>query len=439
MTRPILIALLALGTAAPAMSQPSVEKMFSDAESWTVVVRTTVDLPFIEDSQGSSIGSGFVVDAKRGWILTNAHVTSRSRSHLSVSFRGGKPRPVKAVYVDPYLDLAVLALENGPERQPLKQAPIDCMGVPPTGHAVGAFGHPWRYYFTGTRGITSAMTTRLGPDMLQTDAPINEGNSGGALISLETGKVIGVNTAVASDKNKRADGIGFAVPMVQACQVLDLLRSGEDPSPPDFLVDFAVGLEGDHTLTVAHSRLPAGSIELKPGDALLAVGGKRIATQGQLVSQMRGRLDGLAVTVERDGELMELTGTWPAAPPVLERAGLMVSGALIAESPSTFSAYLNLPATVMVHHVEAGSEAGAAELEPYDIIARVNGKPVEGLAGFAREAERARATGEPLIIVLMTMTRRGTTLFDFYERELSVDSLRAVGPLKLTGEALAAR
>ena len=81
---------------------------------------------------------------------------------------------------------------------------LDCGTMPPVAHSVGAFGHPWGFRFTGTRGITSAVTTRLGPNMLQTDAPINEGNSGGPLISLETGKVVGINTAKIKEESVEA-------------------------------------------------------------------------------------------------------------------------------------------------------------------------------------------------------------------------------------------
>ena len=71
---------------------------------------------------------------------------------------------------------------------------MDCGTIPAVGHPVGAFGHPEDLRFTGTRGIISGFTSKFGEDRLQTDAPINPGNSGGPLISLETGKVVGINT-----------------------------------------------------------------------------------------------------------------------------------------------------------------------------------------------------------------------------------------------------
>ena len=163
------------------------EAVFKKAPAYTVQIRTVVEMPFADDERGSGLGSGFVVDAKRGWVMTNAHVAARSPSQIRIAFRGGEYKPATKVYVDPYLDLAILQL-NDAQRQELRAAKLDCGEMPSMGHPVGAFGHPWGLYYTGTRGIVSGVTARFRGEMLQTDAPINGGNSGGPLISLETGK-----------------------------------------------------------------------------------------------------------------------------------------------------------------------------------------------------------------------------------------------------------
>jgi len=431
--------LTALGATLPAHALASAEQIFADAAKWTVIVRTAVDLPFIEDQQEASIGSGFVVDAKRGWILTNAHVTSYSRAHLTVSFRGQKPQAAHTIYVDRYLDLAVIEFDPSANRDPVKQASLDCDQMPPTGLPVGAFGHPWRYYFTGTRGITSAITARFGPDMLQTDAPINEGNSGGALISLDSGKVIGINSAIAVRDKTRADGIGFAVPMIHACRILSLLRQDTDPSPPEPLVNFATGLNGERSLTVAHTRLPAGAIALRPDDTILAVNGAVVATEGEFINRTRGQLDQLRLRVKRDGEPLELTGSWPAAPHVLARHGLLVGGALFAEPPEAIGALVSVPTRAMVHHVNPGSEANAAGLNLYDLVLRVNGHVIDSLADFGTEAERARVANQPLRLVVMKLSASATALFDFYEIELPVDAVEAIALTPPKRDAVAAR
>jgi S1-C subfamily serine protease len=227
-----LLCLLLLTSMAHAESPG--EDAFRAAADWTVQVRTAVNQPFIEDDQGSWLGAGLLVDAARGWVLTNAHVAGYSYGKVSIAFKDGHAIPATRLYVDPYLDLAVLAFEPSRQVAQTRTPTLSCSEIPPVGHPVGAFGHPWGFRFTGTRGITSAVTTRLGVNLLQTDAPINEGNSGGPLISLETGQVVGINTAKV--KEESVEGLSFAVPMPYACTILDL-RVGDNTSDDLFVYE----------------------------------------------------------------------------------------------------------------------------------------------------------------------------------------------------------
>src|SRR4030095_15906905 len=94
-----------------------------------------------------------------------------------------------------------------------------------------------------------------------------------------------------------------------------LLKKGRDPSPPASLVDFAIDDNDEPTLLVARSRLPAGTLDLRAGDQLVALGSppKRLANESQMMDARRGELDGVALTVLRDGEEVALRGCWPAA------------------------------------------------------------------------------------------------------------------------------
>ena len=199
----VLAGTLLLSSGHRAYAQSTAEDAFRDAGRWTVQVRTSVNEPFIEDEQGTWFGAGILVDGERGWVLTNAHVAGHSYGNVAISFADGRAVDARRVYVDPYLDLAVLAFDTRRLPSDASVPMLDCTSKPPVGHPVGAFGHPWGFRYTGTRGITSAFTTRLGPNMLQTDAPINEGNSGGPLISLDSGKVVGVNAAQDQGTSRR--------------------------------------------------------------------------------------------------------------------------------------------------------------------------------------------------------------------------------------------
>jgi S1-C subfamily serine protease len=415
---------------APAgIAQNASEDAFRDAATWTVQIRTSVSRPFAEDELGSWQGAGLVVDARRGWVLTNAHVASRSYSNISVSFRDGDPLPATRLYVDPHLDLAVVAYDASRLERAPPEPTLDCKGSPPVGHPVGAFGHPWGFRFTGTRGITSAVTTRLGPNMLQTDAPINAGNSGGPLISLDTGRVVGVNAAKIADED--VEGISFAVPMPYACTIIALLKRGQDPSPPVRLVDFAVDENDEQTMIVARSRLPAGTLDLRVGDELLALNSPRrpIATESDLMDALRGQLNEVSLTVLRGGDEVIVDGSWPAAAKVTERRGLWVSGALFAESELLTGGQVGGSPALMVHFIEPGSEADSAALQVIDLLVSANGQTVDSLAALATIASRAAEQEEPLELLLLRLASADRAeLFVHQRRALPTTSVELVGP-----------
>jgi serine protease Do len=405
------------------------EEAFRAAAAWTVQVRTAVSRPFIEDEFGTWFGAGLLVDAERGWILTNAHVAGHSYGKISIAFQDGHAVPARRIYVDPDLDLAVLSYDTR-RLEPKTQLPVlDCSSRPPVGHPVGAFGHPWGFRFTGTRGITSAFTTRLGPNMLQTDAPINEGNSGGPLISLTTGRVVGINTA--KIKEESVEGLSFAVPAPYACTVLELLRHGRDPSPPARLVDFARDENDEQTMIVARSRLAPGTLALQAGDEILGFAGttNSFATTTDLFDAMRGHLDEVALRVRRAGRTIAVRGRWPAAARVIERRALWISGALFAEAePVTLGLIAGVP-SLMIHHVEPGSDAEAVGLSTYDLLVSANGSPVDSLDTLQARARLAAATDQPLELLLLRFTPETHDELFLYERRLlPVGDLETIGP-----------
>ncbi len=404
------------------------EDAFEDAKNWTVQIRTSVSRPFTQDDMGSFQGAGMVVDARRGWVLTNAHVASSSYSTVTVTFHGGEPIPARRIYVDPRLDLAVIAYDPAKAKHTPTEPRLECDASPPVGHPVGAFGHPWGFRFTGTRGITSAVTSRLGPQMLQTDAPINSGNSGGPLISLETGRVVGVNSA--SMSKSETEGLSFAVPMPYACRIVDLLKKGEDPSPPASLVDFAIDENEEPTLIVARSRLPAGALDLRVGDELLALRSpeRALTNESDLTDALRGKLDDVSLTVRRNGAEVTLHGNWPAAARIVERQGLWISGALFAEAEPLFRGQIVGAPALMIHHVQSGSSAQVQDLQGYDLVLTANGRPIDSLATLQALAHEAEASQSDLSLMLLRLGSVRHELFVYQQRTLPVDEVEIVGP-----------
>ena len=188
---------------------------------------------YLAPGQPQSSGSGFVVDAARGYVVTNNHVVQNVRdanagAAFDIVFSDNKKVAAKLVGRDPFTDLAVLQVPA----QGLKAAVLGNSDDVPVGSAVVAIGSPLgEFQNTVTQGVVSAKGRRVAEtrdifleDLLQTDAAINEGNSGGPLIWAGTHQVVGVNTLVASN----ATGLGFAISSNTVRQVADeLIRNGK--------------------------------------------------------------------------------------------------------------------------------------------------------------------------------------------------------------------
>lgn len=406
---------------------------FEAARKYTVKIRTQVSMPFLGDDKKTSTGAGFVVDAKRGWIVTNAHVASRSLSNVTAGFQGGEYVGVRKVYVDPYIDLAVLELPETARSGIASEARLECEAETPVGHPVGAFGHPWRLYFTGTRGIVSGKTAKYKGmiEMIQTDAPINPGNSGGPLISLSTGKVIAINTA----QKRNSQGSNFALPISQACLVLDMLRAGRDPSPPNLGVSFLADPEEPRRLIVAKLHDGAAGSGLEEGDEILGIAGEdgNIRNRGQLLHALRARDGSAPLLVRRKGADIVVPVKFKRADRVMERRGLLVGGALFGLDIME-DGFALIPGLVpgkydlMVHHVEPGSEADAGYMQNMDLVVSVDGDAVGSLDEMYRRVEKARLAGRNVVLKLARLDGVSEGLYSFAESRLPVEDVKWIGP-----------
>jgi S1-C subfamily serine protease len=411
-----------------AHAQDDSESIFRKAQAYTVRVKTSVPVPFAGDSRGTLIGAGFVVDAKRGWIMTNAHVVSRSPARVQVAFHGREYGPARKVYVDPFLDLAVV--EARPEEgRTFSAAELECRDIPAMGHPVGAYGHPWRFYYTGTRGIVSGVTSKYRTEYLQTDAPIDIGNSGGPLISLTSGLIVGINTAAM--KEPKSKNTNFAVSMKYACRVLELLQAGRDPSPPQLPLVFYRNLDGERTVKVARSLLPEKELALRTGQTIKAVEGTpgRVTNPTQLIHALRGRLEQVTLTVEENGAERRISGRLSPTENILNRKGVFASGILFAPRDTLREvADIAFP-EIEVHYVEDGSTGQAAEIEAMDFLEEVDGKAVGNLAELSDRLSAAAREKRPALLMLRRFDLAFGEVISIssIERRLDVEGLRWIG------------
>ena len=235
-----------------------------------------------------SLGSGVVVDAENGYILTNNHVIDKAHE-ITVTLRDGRSLQAEVVGTDPDADVAVIQVEAD-GLTAVSRADSDQLRV---GDFVVAIGNPFGLGQTVTSGIVSALgRSGLGiegyEDFIQTDASINPGNSGGALVNLR-GELVGINTAIIAPGGGNV-GIGFAIPEKMAFGIMeDLVKHGEvrrghiGISVQELTPALAQAFDLEDERGVIISRIVAGSVAeragLLVGDILIKIGNKRIASQ----------------------------------------------------------------------------------------------------------------------------------------------------------------
>lgn len=378
----ILICVLAISTIPyVSASDLDAEDVFNKAKHYTVEVKASIETPIFDDKVGLVKGAGFLVDSDRGWILTNNHVSTMSQSRISVRFMGEREIQAKRIYIDTFHDLAILQVD-AKKTMTKTAAELDCVELPGTGHPVGAYGHPWGFKYTGTMGVVSGVTSKHGRVMLQTDAPINGGNSGGPLISIKTGRVVGMNTSKIADE--RDQNTNFAEPMKYACKMLSLLDVGKRPLPPKLSVSFIDDSSGIEQLKVAKV-WDFDTFWFVVGDVIQKINGKGplIKNETDLIHSLRGAPGEVAISVMRGGHEVDLLGTFPQELDILSYRAVNMSSVIIGaiELDKELSSMYETPVVLAVKQGTYGEFAG---FEAFDMITHVNNRPVANVDELLR-------------------------------------------------------
>ena len=387
--------------------------------------------PFYREGRQTGLGSGVIVTSD-GYILTNNHVVSGA-DDIKVTLPGGKKEyEAKLVGSDPRTDVAVLKIEA----TGLPRATLGDSSNLKVGDIVLAIGSPLGLNQTVTSGIVSALGRSnfgvLGrhgfENFIQTDAPINQGNSGGALIDAK-GRVIGINTAIAlsGGGNTGNIGIGFAIPSKMAIDIVEQLIDGgnitrgylgvylQEVNPR---IAQALKLDDPSGALVAEVSpgSPAAKGGLKEEDVVISFDGKKIPDVNKLRVLVAGtKPDAEArLTVVRDGKPRMITlkigaidDRGAAVPgPMRSRPddgaakkGAFLQGVEIAEVDAGVRKELQLPDNargVVVTSVAADSPAGREGLKTGDIIVSIGRRPVTTVSEAAEA--RAEARGDILLL-----------------------------------------
>ena len=364
------------------------------------------------ERQFQSAGSGVIVDAKNGYIITNYHVVENA-SEITITLLDNRSFAAKVIGSDEGADIAVLQ-----SKEPnLSAMPLGDSAHLEVGDYVVAIGNPFGLQHTVTAGIVSALgRSGINPnpqgyeDFIQTDASINPGNSGGALVNLK-GELVGINSAILSGSGGNI-GIGFAIPVNMVKGVMEqLIKYGQVKRgilgvniynvTPEIAKEF--GLTESSGALVA-GVAPASAAEragIKTGDIITGLNGVTMKSAGELRNAI-GMLrvgDKVEVSLLRDGKPLKVTAL------VAERGDAETANAAEINQGLEGAELADAPASggVLVRSVQDGSPASQAGIKANDLIVGVGRTPISNTKTF-REAAKGAA-------VLVLNVRRGSAVF----------------------------
>jgi serine protease Do len=370
----------------------------------------------------NALGTGFIID-KEGFILTNNHVVEQTEE-LKVRLSDEKEFKAEIVGRDPKTDLALIKINAEKPLVPLILGDSDILEV---GDWVVAIGNPFGLGNTVTAGIVSAKYRQIGDgpydNFIQTDASINPGNSGGPLLNLD-GEVIGVNSAIFSESGGNI-GIGFAIPINMAKQLLPQLRQGKvsrswigvmiQDITPELKAKLGLSTDEGALVSDAVSGGPAEKAGIKRGDVILQFDGKAIRSSRDLPFVVASTPIGNTVTVEvmRGNQRMnlqikteELKEEAEAAPSGEARPNLGMEVQEITPEMAKNYGLLRTSGVIIVQ-IESGSPAAEAGLSPGDIIVEIDKKQIDSVMTFNRLLEGVKE-GDTILFLI---DRGGTTIF----------------------------
>jgi Do/DeqQ family serine protease len=355
--------------------------------------------------QFQSAGSGVIVDAKEGYIITNAHVIENA-DEITVTLLDNRSHTAKVVGKDPGSDVALLKVQA----TNLTAIPLADSDRIEVGDFVVAIGNPFGLGHTVTSGIVSALSrSGINPegyeDFIQTDASINPGNSGGALVNLN-GELVGINTAILSRTGGNI-GIGFAIPsnmmktvMAQLVKYGEVKRGVLGVNIQTLTPDIAESMELGNAQGALVSQVVDGSAAdkagIKAGDVITAVNGKQVKDAAGLRNSI-GLLsigDRVDVTLLRDGKSRHVTAV------IAENNATAQSGSESGPGAGPGGLHSGLEGAdlvdaqgggVLIRAVAEGSPAAQRGLRSGDVIVAVGRGRVANLAEFKRATEGAAA------------------------------------------------
>tara|TARA_Y100001970_G_C14259725_1_gene878971 strand:+ start:20725 stop:22128 length:1404 start_codon:yes stop_codon:yes gene_type:complete len=357
-----------------------------------------------QQRETASVGSGVIVDSVRGYIVTNSHVIAQA-NEIVVTLKDRRRLPAKVIGSDPETDIAILKVKP----KNLKEVQYANSEELRVGDYVIAIGNPFGLGQTVTSGIVSALgRSGLGienyEDFIQTDASINPGNSGGALVNLK-GELVGINTAIIGPSGGNV-GIGFAIPINMARQIMDqLIEHGEiqrgriGVQIQDLTMELAeaLGVKGESGAVVSQvmPNSSASKAGIQAGDVIVEMNGQPVIGSSDLRNKVGVLRVGDKVTIIaiRDGKELKLkmkVGARDESPKLSSNNDIpKLEGATFGKVPENHPLYGKV-AGVAVIQIQPNSPAQQAGLSPGDIILSINKTRVKEPKTLLEEAQKSK-------------------------------------------------
>jgi len=376
------------------------------------------DPRFERRRQYTSLGSGVIIDGKKGLILTNSHVIQKTGT-IKVVLKDERVFEARIVGADPDSDLAVLKIDSDTSLPAIKMGSSDDLMI---GETVIAIGNPFGFSHTVTTGVISALNRSIRAedrefhDFIQIDASINPGNSGGPLLNIN-GDLIGINTAIYA----KAQGIGFAIPISKARKIIsDLIQYGEviqawigitvqdiDEKLAQYLR--VPGKKGV-IIKAVEPESPARKAGLEEGDIILSFGNKKIKDVADYVSITKGLAAGdtLKARIWRNGKKQAIAVKTKVFPLELaDELAYKLFGIKVAELTAKNKREFRIIADkgVVISEINRKSQLARIGARPGDVIRQIDDYSIKNSEDFKKAIVKNR--GKNSVVLLLQRGEQG--------------------------------